>query len=228
MSSETFFQRLGSLIQKSRKAQRLYANMGRSAADNSPFSESQIEEWRSITSSLLKQLMLIWERPHTAGLQRDAALIADNFRQIWRASETDLHRTQKELIAASERGDYTRVLSLAEMGITLKARVQASHAAYHELSEIVGDYDFGVQGDDASLVDTGQRGGADESVFLAVRRRSEELRVKHQIAEHKSYGQPLSDGIVPLVDKAIDQLDRTEKEVPSLAKIIPLRKVSQG
>ena len=137
MDRVTFFQRLSLLVQKSRKAQRLYSNMGRVSSETSPYSESQIEEWRSITANILRHLLAIVDRPNSKTLVQDVSVVCENFHQTWRSSEAELHKAQRELISASERGDFVRAVSLAEQALVLKARVQATHAAYHELSDLL-------------------------------------------------------------------------------------------
>ena len=137
MDRETFFQRLGSLLQKSRKAQRLYSNMGRASSEGSPYSETQIEEWRSVTGEILRQLSAVMDRPNAKTLVTDVVSIRDSFYQMWRASEGSLHKVQRDLISASEKGDFVRAVTLAEEGVRLKARVQAAHAAHHEFSELL-------------------------------------------------------------------------------------------
>ncbi len=137
MDKETFFQRLGALLQKSRKAQRLYSSMGRVSSDSSPYSEAQIEEWRNISADILRQLSAVMERPHSKTLVSDVVAIRDNFYHVWRSSESSLHRVQRDLVSSSERGDFIKAVSLAEEAVVLKARVQAAHAAHHEFSEIL-------------------------------------------------------------------------------------------
>lgn len=137
MDRETFFQRLGSLLQKSRKAQRLYSNMGRASSEGSPYSEAQIEEWRAVTAEILRQLSAVMDRPNSKNQVNDVIAIRDSFYQLWRQSESSLHKAQRELINASEKGDFVRAVSLAEEGVSLKARVQAAHAAHHEFSELL-------------------------------------------------------------------------------------------
>lgn len=137
MDKETFFQRLGALLQKSRKAQRLYSSMGRVSSDSSPYSEAQIEEWRTISSDILRQLSAVMERPQSKTLVSDVVAIRDNFYHVWRSSESSLHRVQRDLMSSSERGDFVKAVVLAEEAVVLKARVQAAHAAHHEFSEIL-------------------------------------------------------------------------------------------
>ena len=137
MDKETFFQRLASLLQKSRKAQRLYSNMGRVSSDASPYSETQIEEWRAISSDIVRQLSAVIDRPYSKTIVSDVVAIRDNFYHVWRSSESALHKMQRDLISSSERGDFVKAVSLAEEAVGLKARVQAAHAAHHEFSEIL-------------------------------------------------------------------------------------------
>ena len=137
MDKETFLQKLGALLQKSRKAQRLYSNMGRTSSEVSPYSESQIEEWRTISAEIVRQLTSVVNRLNSRNLVAEVISVRDSFYHLWRNSEAALHKAQRELIASSEKGDFIRAVSLAEEAVVLKARVQASHAAYHEFSELL-------------------------------------------------------------------------------------------
>ena len=209
MDRETFFQRLSLLVQKSRKAQRLYSNMGRVTSESSPYSESQIEEWRSITAKILRQLLEIVDRPKSKTLVQDVAIVCDSFHQTWRSSETELHKAQRELISASERGDFVRAVSLAEQALVLKARVQATHAAYHELSDLLRYSKapaMPIELTDAHVV------SPEQNIFS---------KARAEKAERASF---LSTKAVEGLDSAIEQVDREASLGVPQAKVIPLRR----
>jgi hypothetical protein len=195
MEKETFFHRLASLLQKSRKAQRLYSSMGKTTSDVSPYSESQIEEWRTISADIVKQLSQVMDRPHTKNLISEVVAIRDNFYQLWRTSESSLHKVQHQLIAASEKGDFVRAVSLSEEAVVLKARVQAAHAAHHEFSETLKNV-------------SGIEKYAESSQQLATKQNYN--RFTH---EYDSLEQLIEDRSIP------EQQSR-----PALAKVIPLRR----
>lgn len=138
MENHTFRSRLVLLVQKSRKAVRLYSSMEKNSADSgADFRETQAEEWKSVTSELLRELTVLLENPNARRLAGDIYTLRDRFYSDWRLSESDLHVGQRDLINASEHGDFTRASVLSIKLIRLKARVQASQAAYHELNEVV-------------------------------------------------------------------------------------------
>lgn len=136
MDSLTFRSRLLKLLQKSRKAVRLYSSMERTG-ENSDFREVQAEEWRTVTSELLRDLTNVLENPNTRRLVSDIYAIRDRFYSDWRLSESDLHVAQRDLISAAEHGDFTKTASLSNRLIRLKAKVQACQAAHHEIYDVL-------------------------------------------------------------------------------------------
>lgn len=137
MDNLTFRSRLLKLLQKSRKAVRLYSSMERTGDMNSDFREVQAEEWRSVTSELLRDLTSALENPNTRRLVSDIYAIRDRYYSDWRLAETDLHVAQRDLIAAAEHGDFTKAASLSSRLIRLKAKVQACQAAHHEVFDVI-------------------------------------------------------------------------------------------
>ena len=138
MENQTFRSRLAALIKKSQKAIRLYSNVKpMQAAENSEFAELQVLQWKEVNSRLASELLLA---VRSRGLRECATLVfalRDHFYQEWRAAETGLHTKQKELLNAAENGDYIKAALLARDLVVLKAKLQASQAAHHELQELV-------------------------------------------------------------------------------------------
>jgi hypothetical protein len=71
----------------------------------------------------------------TAG---DVGALRDRFHVAWRSNEAALHGRQQELISAAEKGDFIKAALVARELVTLRARVQASQAAFFELDLLVG------------------------------------------------------------------------------------------
>jgi hypothetical protein len=141
MESESFRARVMALIQKSRRALRLYNSAGtvsnlklESAAE---LSASQVQEWREVNSLLLRKLSEAVESPNTKKLIYDVFALRNEFQTIWRTSESELVQSQRELIACAERGDFIRSASLSVNLVSLKARLQAGQAAHHELDMLI-------------------------------------------------------------------------------------------
>lgn len=142
MESETFKTRVLALVQKSRRALRLYT-----AAASTPgikaevlsgeLSAVQVQEWRNANTVLLTKLGEACERPNNKELVYEVFALRNEFQGLWRAAEAELVTGQRELIAASERGDFIRAASLAAKLSCLKARVQAGQAAHHELDTLI-------------------------------------------------------------------------------------------
>lgn len=137
MEGETFRSRVARLIQRSRKALRLYSSIGRAPADQGrELSELQLGQWKEVNAELARDLTTALERPNQRGLASEVAELRDRFYGEWRMAEAELHEQQRGLIAAAEHGDFIRATHLSQRLVVLKARVQATQAAHHELSEL--------------------------------------------------------------------------------------------
>lgn len=142
MESESFRSRVIALIQKSRRALRLYSSAGntsfvRMEGASAELSNAQVGEWREINSLLLRRLTEAADSPNTKKLIYDVFALRNDFQTLWRSSESELVVSQRELIACAERGDFIKATSLATVLVTLKARVQAGQAAHHELDMLI-------------------------------------------------------------------------------------------
>lgn len=138
MENLTFRSRLLKLVQKSRKAVRLYSGIEKNSAEvPQDYRDLQVQEWKSVTGDLLKQLTSCLENPNTRRLVSDVYTLRDRYYNEWRLVESELHVSQRDLVAASEGGDFTRAVSLAVRLVSLKARVQACQAAHHELNDVI-------------------------------------------------------------------------------------------
>ena len=139
MDGETFRSRLLTLLQRSRQAHRLYSSMERmQRGDAAEFTEMQASAWRSINAELIKQLTAYLDAPHSRQLSNQVVLLRDRFLSEFRANEADVHQRQRELIGASEKGDFVRAAVLSRSLVGLKARAQAVNAAFSELDELLG------------------------------------------------------------------------------------------
>jgi len=147
MQGETFRGRVARLIQRSRKALRLYSSIGRTPFDQDrldqggreqsrELSELQLGQWKEINAELARELTAALERPNQRGLPAEVAALRDRFYGEWRMAEAELHEQQRGLIAAAEHGDFIRATHLGQRLVVLKARVQATQAAHHELSDL--------------------------------------------------------------------------------------------
>ncbi|MGI6523740.1 MAG: hypothetical protein ACOX2O_00365 [Bdellovibrionota bacterium] len=138
MESETFQIRVSKLIQKCRKAVRLYSSVGRLAGvKQNEFSELQVAEWKDVNILLLQGLTSIMEVPGRKGLSADLFALRDRFYMLWRAAESDMHMQHKDLLAVVEGSDFIKAAKLSSQLISLKARVQATQAAHHELQDLL-------------------------------------------------------------------------------------------
>lgn len=134
MESETFLIRVSKLIQKSRKAVRLYSSQGRSAGE---YTEYQFAEWREISSILLQGLASAMELPSNKRIVTEIFALRDRFYSMYHSAEIDMRLLKKELNHAVESDQFAKAANLSIRLISLKARVQAAQSAHHELQELI-------------------------------------------------------------------------------------------
>ncbi len=138
MNGDTFRVKLLKLMQRSRKALRLYSSVGRMRNEHAnELSDLQITQWKLINAELVKQLSLLLDVPGNRTLSSDVLSLRDRFHHEWRQSQANLHARQDELIALAEKGDFAKVAVLSRELVALKARSQAAQAAQHELSDVL-------------------------------------------------------------------------------------------
>lgn len=138
MEHETFRTRVAALIQKSRKAIRLYSSVGRGGnAKQSEFTEAQVQEWKDVNVELLHSLGAAIESPGNRQLAANVFALRDRFYNEWRMAEAELHSKHKELLYVVENADFAKAAGLSRRLVVLKARVQATQAAHHELQDLI-------------------------------------------------------------------------------------------
>lgn len=134
MDSPTLRSRVIKLTHKSRKALRLYSSIARSGSEAS---ELQLQQWREVNSDLLKHLTELLEQRNQRILAAGIVAVRDRFYAEWRSNESELHRRHKEITLVVEHSDFVRASNLSRKLIQLKARVEATQAAHHELQELI-------------------------------------------------------------------------------------------
>ncbi len=142
MESESFVSRVMALIQKSRRALRLYSTAGNGSFTRGEGSVSdlpavQVAQWREVNGLLLRKLTEAADSANTKKIIYDVFALRSEFQTLWRTTEAELVQSQKELIASSESGDFIRAATLATSLVSLKARLQAGQAAHHELDILI-------------------------------------------------------------------------------------------
>lgn len=138
MQGHTFRTRVSNLIQKSRKALRLYTGVGRmQRGTHGELSDMQISEWREVNASLVKHLVAAMEEQSLRRLIAEVFMLRDRFYGEWRLAEAEVHENQNELISSAENGDYIKAALISRKLVLLKAREQATQAAHHELQTVI-------------------------------------------------------------------------------------------
>lgn len=137
MENHTFRSRLAELMQKSRKALRLYTSVGRVSNPQSEFNDMQVQQWKEVNADLLKQISMAMESPNSRALVADIFTLRDRFYTAWRSAEAEVHGKRRDLISSAENGDFIKAAVLGRELVLLKAREQAAQAAHHELQEVL-------------------------------------------------------------------------------------------
>jgi hypothetical protein len=108
------------------------------SAEQAELSDAQVQEWREVNGELLRSLTTAVGRVTPRETAGDVGALRDRFHVAWRSNEASLHNRQQELISAAEKGDFIKAALVARELVTLRARVQASQAAFFELDLLVG------------------------------------------------------------------------------------------
>lgn len=143
MDGETLRSRVVQLVQRTRKAVRLYSSAERLTggervtAEQAEFTALQLEQWQQINTELQRQLYAAVDHPNQRLLAGEVLSIRDRFYHEWRNAESELHIKQTELLSAAEKGDFVRAAVLGRGLVVIKAREQAAQAAHHELQDLV-------------------------------------------------------------------------------------------
>ncbi len=138
MENHTFRSRLSELMQKSRKALRLYTSVGRLPnAAHSELNDMQVQQWKEVNSDLLRQISSAMESPNARALAADIFTLRDRFYTTWRSAEAEVHVKRKELVTCAENSDFIKAAVLGRELVLLKAKEQAAQAAHHELQEVL-------------------------------------------------------------------------------------------
>jgi hypothetical protein len=141
MDTHTLRSRIVELMQRSRKAMRLYATMGRNQSGRSgasaEFSELQAEEWKSVNADLVKNLGAALDEPHPRKVVYAVLAVGERLCAEFRRLEAEVHLAQRDLIHAAENGDFVKAAVCSRQLVISKARLQATEAAQHELETVI-------------------------------------------------------------------------------------------
>ncbi|NDC36648.1 MAG: hypothetical protein EBZ48_01200 [Proteobacteria bacterium] len=143
MDGDTLRSRVAQLVQRTRKAVRLYSSAERltggerSGGEQAQFTALQLEQWQQINTELQRQLAAAIDHPNQKMLAGEVVIVRDRFYHEWRNVEAEVHVKQAELLSAAEKSDFVRCAVLGKALVVLKAREQAAQAAHHELQELV-------------------------------------------------------------------------------------------
>lgn len=140
MSDETFKSKLSKLIQKSRKAIRIYSQAstpGTLRSSTKPFADQQIAVWYQINEELLEFLVEITRNAHLRKVANESFSYAKRCQEKVREERQQLESKHQQLVRYSESGDFINSAKLSSELIHLKACVQARGAVLTELEDLL-------------------------------------------------------------------------------------------
>lgn len=108
-------------------------------APEKKFSHLQVVVWQHVNENLSRSLRSVLQNKVQRHLSQGALALRDELYESWRRAETELHREKSKLERAVAEEQYVRSTILAEKLIALKARFQATKAAYSEYEVAVSD-----------------------------------------------------------------------------------------
>ncbi|MCB0318567.1 MAG: hypothetical protein KDD56_07405 [Bdellovibrionales bacterium] len=138
MDRDTFRSRVVKLIQKSKKALRLYTSMSRlNTGEASELADKQLDEWKSVNQILIRTLTENLERLGNKELTERVFYLRNYFYSNWRAAEAEMKSKLDSLSSAASNEDFIKCAGLSRDLAVLKSKTQASQAACHELQTII-------------------------------------------------------------------------------------------
>lgn len=125
------------LMQRSRKAMRLYTEMSKTRGNEGDLADVQAEEWKRANAELVRQLGMLLDHGAARSITQDVLTVRDYFLREYRGAESEMNLKQRELIRVVEGGNFVRSATLSRELVLLKARLQANQAAHHELDDLI-------------------------------------------------------------------------------------------
>jgi len=153
MTTAPFSSRLLALLQRARRAVRMYGLLGRPAGHAEQGNEerdAQAREWRVTNELLISRITaLVGVRPVTAITPRELSGVVHQFDREAIELSTLLAEGNTRLIGFAEAADYIAAARMARELVILHARSQAIAAVIHELSVLLSPH--GSRGTSAEL-----------------------------------------------------------------------------
>lgn len=142
MESETFRSRVLAVLQKGRRALRLYSSGSSSRVSTSQefqseLSQLQVSEWREVNNNLVRKLSHAAESLNIRRVVFDIFAVRNELFSESNSAEAAMSNAQNELASSVENRDFARAAVLARSLVGLKARTQACQAAFHELDLVI-------------------------------------------------------------------------------------------
>lgn len=139
MSSDTFKTKLAKLIQKSRKAIRIYSAVGRDSVGrpSKPYSDMQLKAWYNVNEELLIFLQEATTKLHLRQVATETLKYAQKLSGQLLPEQTKFASDSRLLVQFAESGDFVNSAKLSQELIVLKAKIEAKKAVLEELGELL-------------------------------------------------------------------------------------------
>ena len=144
MTTAPFSSRLLALLQRARRAVRMYGSLGRPSSHPEQGNEerdAQAREWRVTNELLISRITaLIGVRPVTAITPRELGGVVHQFEREAIELSTLLAEGNTRLIGFAEAADYIAAARTARELVILQSRSQAIAAVIHELTVLLSPH----------------------------------------------------------------------------------------
>ena len=140
MTTDTFKTKLSKLINKSRKAVRLYSTVARPGLGKSnerPYADIQLAEWRMTNEDLLGKLLTIIKNSNIRKAINDIAILKSQYTKTVNDLSLIINTKHRELIETTNIGDFVKIAKISYELIPLKAKLESKKAVLNELEDLV-------------------------------------------------------------------------------------------
>lgn len=139
MTADTFKSKLSKLINKSRKAIRLYSTVSspRSRGKEKPYADIQLEQWRETNEDLLNNLMQIIKNTNMRKAINDILIIRNRYADMVGKLDFKIKHFHKELVSSSVSSDFVKAAKVSGDLVPLKAKYDAVKAVAQELDDLL-------------------------------------------------------------------------------------------
>lgn len=142
MNTDSFKVKLNKLIQKSRKAIRIYSSASSSSfsprGESKPFADLQLQEWRNANEELLSFLIKTTNSINLRKVFKELEIYRNQLLRQLKAKKAELEEGDRRLSVYLDSHDYVNINMLSKSLVVIKTFVAAKEAVIIELNHVLG------------------------------------------------------------------------------------------